>query len=78
MERGNVKTSPNHVTRDVTVQENITKASTRKSSATIMVFLTMTRTNVTLYKPAGSMFNPHTALQNSRGSGRSGLSRMSK
>eukprot|EP00957_Ditylum_brightwellii_P118943 9071455-Ditylum_brightwellii.AAC.1 len=36
MERGNVKTSPSHVTRGITVQENIIKANERKNIATIM------------------------------------------
>eukprot|EP00957_Ditylum_brightwellii_P156163 11886366-Ditylum_brightwellii.AAC.1 len=35
-ERGNVKTSPSRIERDVTVWENIIKASKRKSIASIM------------------------------------------
>eukprot|EP00957_Ditylum_brightwellii_P192372 14644776-Ditylum_brightwellii.AAC.1 len=78
-ERGNVKTSPSRVTRDVMVWKNVIKASKRKSIATIMVFVTvMAQTSATLCRAAGSMFSPHTVLQNSRGSGRSGLLRTPK
>eukprot|EP00957_Ditylum_brightwellii_P175212 13339513-Ditylum_brightwellii.AAC.1 len=59
-ERGNVKTSPSCVMRDIMVQENVTKASKRKSIVTIMVFATMTQASATLCKPAGSMFSPRT------------------
>eukprot|EP00957_Ditylum_brightwellii_P139017 10595791-Ditylum_brightwellii.AAC.1 len=59
-ERGNVKTSPNCITRDVTVQENIIKEKERKRFATIMVCVTMTQPSATLYRAAGSMFSPCT------------------
>eukprot|EP00957_Ditylum_brightwellii_P111386 8495438-Ditylum_brightwellii.AAC.1 len=36
MERGNMKTNPSHVTRDITVWKNAIKANKRKSIATIM------------------------------------------
>eukprot|EP00957_Ditylum_brightwellii_P145194 11058838-Ditylum_brightwellii.AAC.1 len=77
-ERGNVKTSPSHVTRDVTVQGNVTKASKRKSIVTIIVFVIMVQKSATLCKPAGSTFGPCTIIQSRRGSGRSGLLRMPK
>eukprot|EP00957_Ditylum_brightwellii_P120980 9227193-Ditylum_brightwellii.AAC.1 len=70
MERGNVKTHPSCVTRDVTVQQNVTKEKERKSIATIMVCVTMTRKGATLCGAAGNTFSPCTASQNSRGFGR--------
>eukprot|EP00957_Ditylum_brightwellii_P011863 893972-Ditylum_brightwellii.AAC.1 len=60
------------------IQENAIKEKERKSIATTMVCVTMTQTSMTLCKPAGSMFSPHTISWNSRGSGRSGLSRTPK
>eukprot|EP00957_Ditylum_brightwellii_P138351 10545555-Ditylum_brightwellii.AAC.1 len=78
MEKENVKTSPNCITRDVMVQENVTRESKRKSVVTIMVCVTMTRRSATLCKPTGSMLSPHMVSQNSRGSHRSGLSRTPK
>eukprot|EP00957_Ditylum_brightwellii_P154629 11768531-Ditylum_brightwellii.AAC.1 len=67
-ERGNVKTSPSCVTRDVMVQENVIKTSKRKHFASIMVFVTMARTITTLCSIS----------QNSRGSDASGLLRTPK
>eukprot|EP00957_Ditylum_brightwellii_P089393 6806670-Ditylum_brightwellii.AAC.1 len=78
MEKENIKTSPNCITREVTVWENIIKENERKVFTTVMVCVTMTRTSATLCKPAGSTFSPHTTSQNSRGTGRSGLSRTPK
>eukprot|EP00957_Ditylum_brightwellii_P188719 14365406-Ditylum_brightwellii.AAC.1 len=78
MERGNVKTSPSCITRDVMVQENVIKEKGRTHFATIMVCITMAQTSATLCRAAGSTFSPHTISQNSRGSGRSSLSRMPK
>eukprot|EP00957_Ditylum_brightwellii_P125219 9545267-Ditylum_brightwellii.AAC.1 len=78
MEKENVKTSPNNITRDVTVWENVTKENKRKSFVTIMVCVTMAWTSATLCKPTGSTFIPHTVSRNSRGSGRSGFSRTPK
>eukprot|EP00957_Ditylum_brightwellii_P065494 4967907-Ditylum_brightwellii.AAC.1 len=72
-ERGNVKTSPSCVTRDIMVQENVIKASKRKSIVSIMVFVTMVQASATLCRAAGSTFSPRTVLRNSRGSSRSGL-----
>eukprot|EP00957_Ditylum_brightwellii_P176551 13445920-Ditylum_brightwellii.AAC.1 len=77
-ERENVKTSLSHITRDVMVWENITKASQRKIIVTIMAFVTVALTSATLCKPAGSTFSPHTILRNSRGSGRSSFLRALK
>eukprot|EP00957_Ditylum_brightwellii_P102857 7838018-Ditylum_brightwellii.AAC.1 len=45
---------------------------------TITVCVTMTWRSATLYKPAGSMFSPHTVSRSSRGSSRSGLLRTPK
>eukprot|EP00957_Ditylum_brightwellii_P016252 1222632-Ditylum_brightwellii.AAC.1 len=45
---------------------------------TIMVCVTMTQMSATLCKPAGSTFSPRTVSWNSRGSGRSGLSKTPK
>eukprot|EP00957_Ditylum_brightwellii_P146836 11178237-Ditylum_brightwellii.AAC.1 len=78
MEKENVKTSPNCITRDVMVWENVTKEKERKSVETIIVCVTITWMSATLCKPTGSTFSPCTVSQNSRGSGRSGLSRMPK
>eukprot|EP00957_Ditylum_brightwellii_P037232 2818592-Ditylum_brightwellii.AAC.1 len=60
MERGKVKTSPSHVTRDVMVQENVIKANKRKGIASIMAFVTMAQASATLYKSAGSTLSPCT------------------
>eukprot|EP00957_Ditylum_brightwellii_P095915 7307866-Ditylum_brightwellii.AAC.1 len=76
--RGNVKTSPNCITRDITVQENIIKEKGRKSFATIMVCVIMAQTNAILCRATGSTFSPHTVSQNNKGSGRSGLPEMLK
>eukprot|EP00957_Ditylum_brightwellii_P003706 280779-Ditylum_brightwellii.AAC.1 len=78
MEKENVKTSPNCVTRDVTVWKNVTRENERNIFVTIMVCVTMTHRSATLCKPVGSMFSPCTVSQNSIGSGRSGLSRTLK
>eukprot|EP00957_Ditylum_brightwellii_P042565 3223085-Ditylum_brightwellii.AAC.1 len=78
MERGNIKTTPSCVTRDVMVQENVIKANERKSIVTIMVCVTMAQTSATLCRAKGSMCSPHTVLQNSRGSSRSSLLRTPK
>eukprot|EP00957_Ditylum_brightwellii_P030621 2320704-Ditylum_brightwellii.AAC.1 len=77
-EKENIKTSPNHVMKDVMVRENVTKEKERNLFATFMVCVAMTWTSATLCKPAGSTFSPNTASWNSRGSGRSGLSRTPK
>eukprot|EP00957_Ditylum_brightwellii_P002089 160659-Ditylum_brightwellii.AAC.1 len=77
-ERGNVKTSPSHVMRDITVWENVIKEKGRKSFVTIMAFVTMTRMSATSFKLAGSTFCLRTVSRNSRGSGRSGLSKTPK
>eukprot|EP00957_Ditylum_brightwellii_P017897 1348031-Ditylum_brightwellii.AAC.1 len=73
MEKENINASSNCITRDVTFWEN-----KRKSFATIMVCVTMTWRSATLCRPAGSTFSTYTVSQNSRGSGRSGLSKMPK
>eukprot|EP00957_Ditylum_brightwellii_P047197 3584467-Ditylum_brightwellii.AAC.1 len=78
MEKENVKTSPNPITRDVTAWENVTKENERFFFVTIMVCVTKIQTSATLCKPTGSMFSPRTVLRNSRGSRRSGLSRTPK
>eukprot|EP00957_Ditylum_brightwellii_P100085 7627422-Ditylum_brightwellii.AAC.1 len=51
---------------------------TKELFVTITVYVTMTQRSVTLCKPTGSKLGPHTVSWNSRGSGRSGLSRTLK
>eukprot|EP00957_Ditylum_brightwellii_P167543 12754439-Ditylum_brightwellii.AAC.1 len=68
MEKENVKASPNHIIRDITVWENVIKEKERKSFVTIMASVTMTWRSSTLCKPAGSMFSPHTISRSRRGS----------
>eukprot|EP00957_Ditylum_brightwellii_P004513 343033-Ditylum_brightwellii.AAC.1 len=77
VEKENVKTSPNCVTRDITFGEML-PGKTKEFCVTIMVCVTMTWRSATLCEPAESTFGPCTVSQSSRGSDRFGLSRTSK
>eukprot|EP00957_Ditylum_brightwellii_P115996 8849067-Ditylum_brightwellii.AAC.1 len=78
MERKNIKTSPSCVTRDVMIWASVIKEKGRQRFVTIMVYVTMTQTSAALCRVSGSTFSPCTISQNSRGSGRSSLSRTLK
>eukprot|EP00957_Ditylum_brightwellii_P127040 9684783-Ditylum_brightwellii.AAC.1 len=78
MEKENVKTSQNHIMRDVMVGENVMLESAKEDFLTIIVCVTMSQRSATLCKPTGSTFSPCNVSRNNRGASRSSLSRTPK